>query len=95
MAMSASDGATPERAPGGDIVTTSLFNVTLLEESLWVGSLGHAGRQEGRTGFGRLALRRLLSAAEHACVCPRLRPASASQPAALAALPNEYYLDCY
>ena len=32
-----------ERAPGGDIVTTSLFNVTLLEESLWVGSLGHDG----------------------------------------------------
>ena len=41
--MAASDGATLERAPGGDIVTTSLFNVTLLEESLWVGSLGRAG----------------------------------------------------
>jgi len=41
--MAASDGPTPERAPGGDIVTTSLFNVTLLEESLWVGSLGHDG----------------------------------------------------
>ena len=41
--MAGSDAKPPERAPGGDIVTTSLFNVTLLEESLWVGSLGHDG----------------------------------------------------
>ena len=51
LAMASSDGATLERAPGGDIVTTSLFNVTLLEESLWVGSLGRAGWPEVAHGF--------------------------------------------
>ena len=64
--MAASDGTAPERAPGGDIVTTSLFNVTLLEESLWVGSLGRAGRQKVARAFGR---RRPLSAAGHAWGC--------------------------
>eukprot|EP00964_Phaeocystis_antarctica_P010002 scaffold5453_cov58-Phaeocystis_antarctica.AAC.6 len=37
-------------------------------------------RKQGGTGFGQLALRRLLSAPDHAPGCPKLRPASANQP---------------
>ena len=37
-------------------------------------------RKQGGTGFGQLALRRLLSALDHASGCPTLRPTSAIQP---------------
>ena len=47
-----------------------------------------AGRQEGGTGFGQLALRRLLLAPEHACGYPEPLSASVSQPAASAVLPG-------
>ena len=43
--------------------------------------LEHACDQtKAGSGFGRLALRRPLSATEHVPGCPRLRPASADQP---------------
>ena len=37
-------------------------------------------RMQGGSGLGRLALRTLLPAPDHAAGCPRLRPASANQP---------------
>ena len=39
-----------------------------------------ASGNQGGSGFGQLALRRLLSAPAHASDCPELRPASANQP---------------
>lgn len=46
MAGSAAESGDSERhLPGGDILVTSDFNVTLLEERLWVGSVGRDGLQ--------------------------------------------------
>ena len=50
-------------------------------------------QKQAGTGCGQLALRRLLSAPEHASGCPELRPAS-GQPAAWAALAPKPYRPC-
>ena len=44
------------------------------------GTARHPCRDQAGAGFGQLALRRLLSAPEHASGCPKLRPASANRP---------------